>query len=822
MQEVKAVTQADMEPNAAAVSAIPGAKRGNSAEQRLQARLMVFVVGAMAILTSLVTSVMELRIVLMLIGLLLFVAAGVMTAISLRRSSQRQILMRAVGSFVAHDGWPSFVTDAEGMITSRNAAAMERFQDTIALTLTDVFKDMFANPGGVLFRLQGRAVDHGVAREDVVTRRGHLRLSAHRIESNVFLWRIEDMAERAGSGRGADALSLPMLTAGPSGTILFMNEAFRRLTGGRARTLDKVFLDLPLGNGRVHSVEGTEGPIDCLVAEVQATGGRREIYLLPSAAAGPNARNEATGWDAIEDLPVPLLKVAATGEVLASNREARALLPMPISATTRLSDLLEGLGRPIIEWLRETAEGRGAPGPQFLRGTGAHQDTFVQVSLNLAGSKEDPHLIAVLNDVTELKSLEAQFVQSQKMQAIGQLAGGVAHDFNNLLTAISGHCDLLLLRHDQGDQDYGDLIQIHQNANRAASLVGQLLAFSRKQNLMPEVIDLRDTLSDLTHLLNRLVGEKVTLTLNHDPALLHIRADKRQLEQVLMNLVVNARDAMPDGGEIRVETENVTLLNTVERDRATLLPGQLCGGARGRRRHRHRTRETAQDLRAVLHHQAAGRGHRAWPVDRLRYRQADRRLHLCRQRRGPRHHLHPLFPEPREGRTSRRPRAQAGTPRHRHQGRGCGAAGRGRGAGAGLCLAGADPARLFRPRGGQRGGGPDPARRPDPDRRHLCDRRDHARQGRPDLGARGAGRPARYQGGLRVGLCRGRLHRTPGDDPQFGVPAQAVLADRPDRNGAAAVALTRSLSWWPAAHESGWSGKSSPRKPGVRALAAAG
>jgi two-component system cell cycle sensor histidine kinase/response regulator CckA len=117
-------------------------------------------------------------------------------------------------------------------------------------------------------------------------------------------------------------------------------------------------------------------------------------------------------------------------------------------------------------------------------------------------------LIAVLNDVTELKTLEAQFVQSQKMQAIGQLAGGVAHDFNNLLTAISGHCDLLLLRHDHGDQNYGDLIQIHQNANRTASLVGQLLAFSRKQNLQPEVMDLRDTLSDLTHLLNRLVGEK--------------------------------------------------------------------------------------------------------------------------------------------------------------------------------------------------------------------------------------------------------------------------------------------------------------------------
>ena len=164
-------------------------------------------------------------------------------------------------------------------------------------------------------------------------------------------------------------------------------------------------------------------------------------------------------------------------------------------------------------------------------------------------------MIAVLNDATELKTLEAQFVQSQKMQAIGQLAGGVAHDFNNLLTAISGHCDLLLLRHDQGDPDYGDLVQINQNANRAAALVGQLLAFSRKQTMQPEIMDLRDTLSDLAHLLNRLVGEKVRLTLKHDPILPQVRGDRRQLEQVMMNLVVNARDAMPEGGEIVVETE---------------------------------------------------------------------------------------------------------------------------------------------------------------------------------------------------------------------------------------------------------------------------
>ena len=172
-----------------------------------------------------------------------------------------------------------------------------------------------------------------------------------------------------------------------------------------------------------------------------------------------------------------------------------------------------------------------------------------------------------------MKTLEAQFVQSQKMQAIGQLAGGVAHDFNNLLTAISGHCDLLLLRHDRENPNYADLVQIHQNANRAAGLVGQLLAFSRKQTLKPERIEVQEVLSDLAHLLNRLVGEKVRLKLTHAPGLGPIRADKRQLEQVLLNLVVNARDAMPTGGVIRIDSIALTLREELCRDRAVVPPG---------------------------------------------------------------------------------------------------------------------------------------------------------------------------------------------------------------------------------------------------------
>jgi len=248
-------------------------------------------------------------------------------------------------------------------------------------------------------------------------------------------------------------------------------------------------------------------------------------------------------------------------------------LNFEISNGRHLSDILDGPGRPINDWLAEALSGQAGHVSQFLHGRGEKQDTFVQVNLNTAGENDDLHLIAVLNDVTELKTLEAQFVQSQKMQAIGQLAGGVAHDFNNLLTAISGHCELLLCNHDENDQSYGDLIQIHQNTNRAASLVGQLLAFSRKQTLQPVTIDLRNTLSDLTHLLNRLVGEKVTLTLDHDAELGRIQADKRQLEQVLMNLVVNARDAMGGAGEIRVITKNTRLKAAMHRDRATVPAG---------------------------------------------------------------------------------------------------------------------------------------------------------------------------------------------------------------------------------------------------------
>ena len=161
-------------------------------------------------------------------------------------------------------------------------------------------------------------------------------------------------------------------------------------------------------------------------------------------------------------------------------------------------------------------------------------------------------------ETTEKRTLVNQVNQAQKMEMVGQLAGGMAHDFNNVLSAIMMANDFLLSAHKPTDPSFQDIMQIKQNATRAASLVRQLLAFSRRQTLRPQVLDLGDALSDLTMLLRRLIGEKVKLDLVHSRDLWPVKVDVSQFEQVIVNLAVNARDAMPDGGTLTVRTANVT------------------------------------------------------------------------------------------------------------------------------------------------------------------------------------------------------------------------------------------------------------------------
>lgn len=170
------------------------------------------------------------------------------------------------------------------------------------------------------------------------------------------------------------------------------------------------------------------------------------------------------------------------------------------------------------------------------------------VSLSLAGVRGlgEAAVLLGLTDTTVETRLKRQVAQATKMQAVGQLAGGVAHDFNNVLTAIIGTCDLMLLRHTPGDSDYDDIQQIRANSNRAASLTRQLLAFSRQQTLRPQVLQLPDVVSEVTQMLRRLIGEKIQLMVSHDRDLGPVRADPTQLEQVIVNLAVNARDAMQE------------------------------------------------------------------------------------------------------------------------------------------------------------------------------------------------------------------------------------------------------------------------------------
>ncbi|MEM9434007.1 MAG: ATP-binding protein [Pseudomonadota bacterium] len=482
--------------------------------------------------------------------------------------------VEGLDQLIAHDERAILLANDAGEVLSKNSAARARFGDAGGRVLERVFESTFANANAIIFRLQAKAERINAAREDVVTRNGRFLIAVHKVNQTTYLWAVEELQERTSSTRTADKISLPMMTASASGTILFMNDAMRRLVGGRVKSLEKMFTEVPTQSGQIVSVKVEDGPLAARVIIVEGSGGRTEYFLAPSnEEAHPKL---GSTLDTLEEFPVALLKIDPSGQVLEANKLSRRLLRIASDGALDkvvLSDLVEGLGKQLSDWLTEAAEGRSLHKPEILKARNAEDEVYLQITLGRVIEAGEVFLMAMVTDATELKTLEAQFVQSQKMQAIGQLAGGVAHDFNNLLTAISGHCDLLMLRHDAGDPDFGDLEQINQNANRAASLVGQLLAFSRKQNLQLEVLDMRDTLADLTHLLNRLVGAQISLSLTHDPELMSVHADRRQLEQVIMNLVVNARDALDGGGEISIETRNLKLQEDVRRDQAVVPRG---------------------------------------------------------------------------------------------------------------------------------------------------------------------------------------------------------------------------------------------------------
>lgn len=275
-----------------------------------------------------------------------------------------------------------------------------------------------------------------------------------------------------------------------------------------------------------------------------------------------------------EEAPASILLLDDKGRVEQANPAFQHLLIGAAWAQARFVDLVQPEERAAAEAHlgQVMAEGRAGQ-PLTVRLIGEKQRSVTIYASRREDRGRAIGLIVHLIDATEQKRLEAQFAQSQKMQAVGLLAGGIAHDFNNLLTAMIGFCDLLLLRHRAGDQSFADIMQIKQNANRAANLVRQLLAFSRQQTLQPRVLDVTDVLAELSHLLRRLIGENIELMMEHGRDLKFVRVDAGQLEQVIINLAVNARDAMLEGGRLLIRTRNVTTAEPISRGVEVMPPG---------------------------------------------------------------------------------------------------------------------------------------------------------------------------------------------------------------------------------------------------------
>ena len=204
--------------------------------------------------------------------------------------------------------------------------------------------------------------------------------------------------------------------------------------------------------------------------------------------------------------------------------------------------------------------------------------TLIDVSLSASAIEVVPGHVTgtskISHDITKMKLLEEQFRQAQKMEAIGTLAGGVAHDFNNLLTVINGYCDLLIGQIANANPMREMLVEIHKAGDRAETLTRQLLAFSRKQMLEPKVLSLNSLVADCEMMLRRLIGEDIILTSNLDPVMKPIMVDSGQVQQVLMNLAVNARDAMPQGGNLTIETRQVELDDSYAHTHFAARPGE--------------------------------------------------------------------------------------------------------------------------------------------------------------------------------------------------------------------------------------------------------
>jgi two-component system cell cycle sensor histidine kinase/response regulator CckA len=486
------------------------------------------------------------------------------------------------------------ITDRNGDLACVSPAFAAAFgtisPDRLPLKPTDLAR--LAAAARVAMR-DGQAEVDGLAFEDGAAR-AMLRRAGRRDDHLVWRFRRTGPQNQYGlvralldgvGGHRLGAAGVMMALVDPDGTIISANEVFTY------RALGDVAAN-PAGTNMAGLIEtGDDGGVRIARDPEEAPPLRivpvaleddpaegASVFLMfdedPDAMTAAAARGAATVHlhELLAMLPLGLALVERDGRFLFLNdafRRAAGLSPEDHAVYP--SDLVADEDKGIVsDAVRRFAAGRALPGDLAIRLKFRPEEP---VALTIANAKGlgDAAVLLSLKDNSEESKLKRQVAQATKMQAVGQLAGGVAHDFNNILTAIIGHCDLMMMRHTPGDIDYDDIQQIKHNSNRAASLTRQLLAFSRQQTLRPQILQLPDIISEISNLLRRLLGETVKLEVKHGRNLGLVRADPGQLEQVIVNLAVNARDAMPEGGILTVETFRVTPAE-VRRMRSEILP----------------------------------------------------------------------------------------------------------------------------------------------------------------------------------------------------------------------------------------------------------
>jgi len=344
------------------------------------------------------------------------------------------------------------------------------------------------------------------------------------------------------SGDGASLLTSIMPAPGEVKTEVF--DIDLRMRGGKTMPV-RLYHKLAFG------ADGAPGASRTLV-----------ISRARDERADPQRAAEVRFMRFFDHTPMAIATVDRSGAVVRANARfaklAQSLSPDGAANKSIFRTVNARDRQLLIAAIHQAAEGQGdiPPVEAMLDSVRERWGQFFVTAVD-DDERETETAIVYMLETTERRVLENQINQSQKMDMVGQLAGGIAHDFNNVLSAIMMANDFLLNAHKPTDPSFQDIMQIKQNATRAATLVRQLLAFSRRQTLRPQVLDLGDALSDLTMLLRRLIGEKVKLDLVHGRDLWPVKVDVSQFEQVVVNLAVNARDAMPDGGKLTVRTTNV-------------------------------------------------------------------------------------------------------------------------------------------------------------------------------------------------------------------------------------------------------------------------